>query len=175
MLPLVYLLGAGAAYLMISKKGASTLLPAAGSNPASAQPSNQYPFRPTVPPRVDNKNQPWVSAGTMSILPNPPNSAGNIAGDLKAGGSVVHSLSDIWGDLFPKGDDATLDADEQAKLNLDATDSMPNGDYDAEYMTGSWDGSSDSVSNSSDQYDATQEYSLGVDTDLGDYGGGYDA
>ena len=97
-----------------------------------AQPSQVYPFVPITPPRVDNKNQPWYN-GARQFMATPGDTVKGLAGDVS---SVVHSLSDVWGNLndWFGGDDA--------KANLASTDSLPSDDYD---MDGSADDQSDSV------------------------------
>ena len=97
------LLGVGAAavaYALWRKnQAANPSMPL--SNPGNAQPSQpsqQYPWAPITPARVDNQNQPWYN-GSKNFQGGPVDTLNMTAGALKAGSSVVHSLSDIWGDL----------------------------------------------------------------------------
>ena len=64
------------------------------SNYTPAQPSQNYPFLANVAPRVDNKNQPWYVGPTIPSAGLP-----GTANDLAAVNSIVHSVSDIWGNL----------------------------------------------------------------------------
>lgn len=100
--------GALAAYLVFRKK--SALNPAMPTSQPGAyqpsQPSQQYPWQPIVAPRVDNANQPWYNGSKAGMAgPSPEQSFANT---LQAGGSIVHSLGDIWGDMsdwFGSSDD----------------------------------------------------------------------
>lgn len=118
--------GAGAFFLAKKQSGATG---AVGAKPkpltkgpnTSQQPGQQYPWRPNTPPRVDNSNQPWYAGPANAVrgaagLPN----TGSMS-DIAAGGSIVHSLSDIWGTLA--GDDG--ESANDPKANLTSTDSMP--------------------------------------------------
>lgn len=95
----------GAAYVawkyMQFKNGGLTSAPTSSPAQYSAtQPGLVYPYRPTVDPRVDNANQPWYG-GSQAIFGQPTQlqTVKDTAGYLSAGSSIIHSISDIWGDL----------------------------------------------------------------------------
>lgn len=97
------LLGVGAAvvaYAMWRKnQAANPSMPLSNpSNGQPSQPSQQYPWSPITPARVDNSNQPWY-VGSTAFKGGPVDSLNATVGTLKAGSSVVHSLSDVWGDF----------------------------------------------------------------------------
>lgn len=154
MLPL--LLGAGALYLYSQTKkkdtqGAKTSAPVPGSKPGNytpAQPSQRYPWQAIVPPRVDNKNQPWYN-NARDILTTPGAVAG-VAGDVS---SVVHSLGDVWGQMsdFWGGD--------TSKANLASTDSLPDSTPEETDVGGSSDDQSDAVADNSPAPDSYPEVS----------------
>ena len=86
------------------------------SNPSAynpAQPSQQYPWQPTVAPRVDNSNQPWYS-GPRGFMSGPSEDLGNTALLLQSGTSIIHSVEDIWGnfdDFFGSADELNIASD----------------------------------------------------------------
>ena len=93
-----------------------------GSNPSGAnqlgnQPAQQYPFQPPVSQRVDNSNQPWYG-GDRSVLSGPAENYANFASVAQSTASVVHSLSDIWGEL-----------DIGSWFSEDGADSLANNDW----------------------------------------------
>lgn len=98
-LPFIALGGVAIAYLFYKKnQAAGPSLPYSDpKNYQPSQPSQQYPWQPIVPPRADNANQPWY-VGSQQFSGN-PSAVQSLALDIKAGSSVVHSLTDIWGDL----------------------------------------------------------------------------
>jgi len=124
-LPLIPLaVAGGAAYFVTKKPSPGSVATAPAKNPNSApsaaqpaQPSQKYPVTPINPPRVDNQNQPWYNGGAL-----PSNPVGNVvqaAGIAGATSSIVHSLSDIWGNIMPNGESANTDA-----ANLTSTDQV---------------------------------------------------
>lgn len=144
--------GAILAYFMYKKNQAAN--PAQpDSRPSgpysSQQPSSLYPFQAGVAPRADNANQPWYNGSKAAMVG--PSSIQNVASDLKAAGSVVHSLSDVWGefsDWFGGND---------AKSNLVATADDWSVDPDALLM--SW---GDENMGGWDMSDADQAYDEGM-------------
>lgn len=67
------------------------------------QPSQSYPFKAVVPPRVDNSNQPWYGGSRAAAQgptqsPQPPQISQD-AMTLKAGSEILTSLHNIWSDL----------------------------------------------------------------------------
>lgn len=97
------LLGVGAAVVAYAlwrkNQAANPSMPL--SNPSNAQPSQpsqQYPWSPITPARVDNQSQPWYN-GSTAFKGGPVDTLNYSAGALKAGSSVIHSLGDIWGDF----------------------------------------------------------------------------
>lgn len=108
-LALLLVAGGGAfAYFMYKKNQASQpSMPLSNpSNAQPAQPSQQYPWQAQTPARVDNANQPWYN-GSLSFQGGPVDTLNSVAGSIKAGSSVVHSIADVWGDFsnFFGGDD----------------------------------------------------------------------
>lgn len=91
----------------------------APSNYQPAQPSQTYPWSAIFAPRVDNKNQPWA-AGAMSGIAGAMKQdiSSNPLGSIQAGASVVHSLSDVWGQLTGASTSGTSGSD----LTVDSTD-----------------------------------------------------
>lgn len=95
----------GGGYLIFKRMNPSNGLEVTpGSNPSGPsatlgnQPSQQYPFQPPVSARVDNSNQPWYG-GDRSSMSGPAENYQNFASVIQSSASVVHSLSDIWGEL----------------------------------------------------------------------------
>lgn len=173
MIPLWLLVSsaAGGAYLLAKKQTGATGAVGAAPKPlvkgpnTSQQPGQQYPWRANTPPRVDNSNQPWYAGPAQAVkgaagLPN----TGSM-NDIAAGGSIVHSLADIWGTLA--GDDG--ESADDPKANLTSTDSMPRMDPDPMEDSG-WDASEYTESG-----DSTEGYSYSdesySDWDWGDDGG----
>lgn len=140
------LLGVGAACVAYAfwKKNQAAQPSMPLSNPGNAQPaqpSQQYPWAPTNPARVDNQSQPWYN-GSTAFQGGPVDYLNQTAGALKAGSSVVHSLSDIWGDFsnFFGGDSASDnliasadDWDMWAGLDIDGMWDDSSGNYDVGY------------------------------------------
>ena len=91
--------GALVAYFFYKKNAIANPPPLTmGSNPQNAQPSQLYPWQATQPPRVDNKNQPWYN-NDRTFMSGPSSDLAGLAADLKASGSIVQSLGDIWGNM----------------------------------------------------------------------------
>ena len=132
---LLLLGGVGVAYFMW-KRNQSAQPDIPGSRPSAyspSQPSQVYPWTPTVPPRVDNANQPWYN-GTRIPTQN-GTAVQQAAMDLQAGASILHSLTDIWGsfsDLWgsdPAGDLDTDWLDDGTETALVDSWEMEAGDY----------------------------------------------
>lgn len=98
----------------------------------------------TQAPRVDNANQPWYGGSTQfQQVSQQAYDMKNIASYLDSGSSIVHSISDIWGDLglsemFGKeeswDDIAAMDWD--TPISWDANDNGMGGlDLDSEAQT----------------------------------------
>lgn len=109
------------------------------SNYSPAQPSQQYPFLANVAPRVDNKNQPWYVGTQVPAVGLP-----GTANDLAAVNSIVHSVSDIWGNLglgglFGSTDDAASNligsADDYSWIP-DDSELAGASDFDADWGVG---------------------------------------
>lgn len=117
---LIALAGAGLAYFFYKKnQSANPSMPL--SNPSGytpAQPSQMYPWTPAVGPRVDNANQPWYN-GLMNFAGNEQSTMQGFAKDVGAAGSIVHSVSDIWGTLGLGG---MFGSSDSPQANLVATD-----------------------------------------------------
>lgn len=123
---------AGAAYLgwkfLQWKNGGLSVTPySEPTGYTASQPGLTYPFRPTVDPRVDNQNQPWYGGTNFQGAPQQLQTVKDTAGYLSAGSSIVHSISDIWGELnigsLFGGDEydlASFDFDEPAGIYEDA-------------------------------------------------------
>lgn len=120
--PFIALAGVLVAYLFYKKQQAVKGPTSPVSNPGNykpAQPSQVYPFQPTVAPRVDNANQPWYNGPRVPMLgqvdQSPPGIVG-LAQQVSAGASIVHSVSDVWSDLsgyFGNGEEEySLNADQ---------------------------------------------------------------
>lgn len=128
------------------------------------QPSQKYPFRAPTPVRADNASQPWAGFGIQSIVKQASTQiASDPMGSIKAGSSVVHSLSDVWGNL--SGIFGTNDSDPSQ--NLSNPDQVPNND---ETATGSFNDQSNSVGEAVNYdlgYDNSSSYDLGVDYSMG--------
>lgn len=94
-------LAAGVGYWMFFRRQAMD--PATGlaypQNYNPGQPQQSYPWQATQSPRVDNANQPWYNGDRSSMVGPAENTLNDFAMNLKAGGSVIHSVKDIWGDL----------------------------------------------------------------------------
>lgn len=68
------------------------------------QPSQQYPFQPINPPRVDNSNQPWYGGNRLAAqgptqMSAQPAPIQNDAMMVKAGADIITGLKSIWSDL----------------------------------------------------------------------------
>lgn len=136
------LVAAGAAvYFWKRNQAANPSLPyVANGTPANpSQPSQMYPFTAPTAQRADNANQPWYN-GSSSFMTGPamPSGLSGLAVDLKAGSSIVHSLSDVWGDMSALFGSNTDDP----KSNLIATDDWLTS-VDDEYLTGGLDTNDD--------------------------------
>lgn len=119
MLPILLIGGVAAGYLLMKKPVAGKEVAVPGSHPGGyspSQPSQTYPFKPPVPPRVDNANQPWY-AGNKTFN-DVASTAQLVQGISGATSSVVQNLSDVWGNLFPGSAD-------DPKANLQSADSLP--------------------------------------------------
>lgn len=130
--PVIIILALAGTWLVFRKKDA--MQPAVPTsyptNYQPAQPSQMYPWMPISPPRVDNQNQPWY-VGPRGFMQGPAeNSMVNFAQTVQAGASVVHSLSDVWGDL------AGIFGGDDAKSNLMAPDAYA---FDDSWMSDSFD------------------------------------
>lgn len=117
------------AYMYLSRNQATAKMSPThpGSFPSPyqpAQPSLVYPFTPISPPRVDNKNQPWYN-NARQFMASPADSAQGVSGTVS---SVVHSLSDVWGNLndyFGANDNkSNLVSSDQVPIWYDTSNSM---------------------------------------------------
>lgn len=118
--------------------------PARNKLTSGAQPSQRYPFRVPLASRVDNANQPWY-AGAKSAVQGAVGGNMSTGQLLQQGATVVHSLSDVWGQMSDWfGHDTSSD-----DLNLTSSDSVDGieGGYD---MAGSGEESSNIVGSQMD-------------------------
>jgi len=112
------------AFLKQRQSGLTPLPPGAvaPNSTTGAQPSQTYPYKPTQAARADNANQPWYNNGKAAVSSGPVNDISGMqqfAKDVGAAGSVIHSLSSVWGDL------SNVFGGNDPKQNLASTDSMP--------------------------------------------------
>lgn len=119
------IVGVGIVYMFWKKKQAiAPSVPTSNpSNYSPAQPSLLYPWSPIVPPRVDNANQPWYNGPTsfQAVNTKDSNAMTQAATAIGAGGSIIHSLTDVWGDLS----DTFGNWDDDSKYTLTNTDDLP--------------------------------------------------
>lgn len=90
-----------------------------GPGKTSAQPGQQYPFRPAMPARVDNSNQPWYGGPRASLLGGNPSSgpaptANQVTNPLAVANSAVQlwqnlGVSDWFSSNTPSQDDGSGD------------------------------------------------------------------
>lgn len=104
--------------------------------------------------RQDNANQPWykgpvVQSIATQVKKNPTQA-------LKDVGSVVHSLSSIWGDVsdYFKSDETTTNVDENFGAMEDTSD----------YDLPDWGGSQSDLMTA--EFDASEDYSFTDDFDM---------
>lgn len=74
------------------------------SGVSGAQPSEQYPYRAIVAPRVDNSNQPWSATSNQNVSNAASSKASGsvltgFTQDFSSAASVVSSAKSIWDDL----------------------------------------------------------------------------
>lgn len=116
------LLGFGVYTLYKQRQSANPSVPFNPSAPTSqrvgGQPSQRYPWQGPTPVRVDNANQPWY-AGSRQAMQGPSDSVTAVS-LLQQGGSVVHSLSDVWGTMSDWFGSDTNDPES----NLQSADSI---------------------------------------------------
>ncbi len=112
-----------------------------------------YPYRPAAKPRVDNKNQPDSNASRVTLGPKDSSDMLKAAQDIGAAGSIVQSISDVWGTL----DIGSWFGSEDS--GLDSGDSMADFDWDNYF-----DDSADSVEWADSDYE-WEDYSGTDETD----------
>lgn len=161
--PLLLLGGTAGGLAVINKNNKGAV--SGGINPG--QPSQKYPFRAPQPKRSDNASQPWAGLGIQAIVRQASTQvAADPMGSIKAGSSVVHSLSDVWGQISGIFGSNDKDADQNL-MNPDQVEDS----YMNEMELGSLDDQSNSVGIATSDalgYDTSSSYSLGVDTSMGD-------
>ena len=122
-----------------------------------------YPFKMGNHTRVDNANQPWYTNGSKTAVSSGNNSSDlqRAASSLGAGANIVHSLSDIWGNVSDYFGGST----EPGDSTVGSSDDLLPDDYDT-YMPASGLYSDNSVG---EAYDDTDYSDIGFDDSSGDF------
>lgn len=109
-----------------------------------SQPSQKYPFRPVVPPRVDNKNQPWYGGKRgwgqgPDVVQNADALVSQTSGLSTDPGTTNYNLSSIWsqfanwfGGMTPKQnlkDISGTPVDRNQVVDQSTVSSNPSGFY----------------------------------------------